>query len=245
MFGHEGVGLLDDPNPTLRVREEDGAEARIEALAAALAETEPDRLVAIGPMTNLGALVGAGVSLPPLTIMGGKVADVLLPGMSADITEWNWHCDPVAVQRVFRTDPSEPPEAPATSGRSEPATVVPAEVTFTTRLRADDIDRLDRGDPLLRSLAVLCRQWLITQRDRFEIERPIVALHDPLTTAILTEPGLCTYRGTRIAVDDRAEVSEIAGPANVRVATAVDADAARDHIMDILLSGPLPGRPNR
>ena len=46
----------------------------------ALAESGAEGLLAIGPMTNLGALVRSGVELPPLTVMGGKIEDIEMPG---------------------------------------------------------------------------------------------------------------------------------------------------------------------
>lgn len=227
MFGHEGRGLLADPRPVLRIREEQGAAQRVAELGQAMAAAEPDVLVAIGPMTNVGALAAGGTELPPLAVMGGRFEDVVLPGMGEEITEWNWHCDPQSVQRVLAVDHRTPP------------LVIPAEVTFRTRLRSDDIDRLADGDALGRALAGLCREWLALQRERFGVEQPIVALHDPLTTAVLSEADLCRYRECRITVDDRAATTEASDPRGpvgtaVRVATAVDAEAARRHIMDVL-----------
>ncbi|MGB5759047.1 MAG: nucleoside hydrolase [Acidimicrobiales bacterium] len=225
MFGHEGRGLVDHPDPTLRVREEQGADDRIAVLADALADTGPDMVLAIGPMTNLGALAASGVALPPLTVMGGKFEEVMLPGMVADVVEWNWHCDPLAVQHVLAAQ------------HPLDVTIVPAEVTFRTGLEAADIDRLSQGDTLQRALAVLCRHWLTTQAEQFAIEHPVIALHDPLTAAILVEPDLCTYRPRRIEVDDRGATTEVEGAPNIRAATGVDAEATRRLIMDTLTGG--------
>ncbi len=225
MFGHEGLGLLDDPNPTLRVRTESGGEHRIDELGRAMASAEPDVVVAIGPMTNIGALALADVTLPPLAIMGGKLKDVMLPGMVAEISEWNWHCDPLAVQAGL-------------DAASTPPLIVPAEVTFRTRLNNDDVDRLAEGNELNRALAVLCREWMKLQAEQFGRDTPTVALHDPLTVALLVEPDLCGYETRRITVDDRAVTTE--APADtagyeVRAAATVDAEAVRAHIMDVLL----------
>ncbi|MGI9596383.1 MAG: nucleoside hydrolase, partial [Acidimicrobiales bacterium] len=117
MFGHEGLGLFEDPRPTLRTREESGARRRIEQLAEAIGEAAPDIMVAIGPMTNIGALAGIAAELPPLTVMGGKLTDVMLPGMVEEISEWNWFCDPQAVRRTLAADHRVTP------------LVIPAEVT--------------------------------------------------------------------------------------------------------------------
>ena len=94
MFGHEGRGILEGREPQMQTREDGDAQARIDALASALETAKPDAVVAIGPLSNLGALVRAGVDLPPLAIMGGKLADVMLDGMVPGISEWNWYCGP-------------------------------------------------------------------------------------------------------------------------------------------------------
>jgi purine nucleosidase len=76
MFGHEGIGLLTDPSPRIETESDENPEARVAAIAEALAVSGADAIVSIGPMTNLGSLATAGVALPPVTIMGGKIADV-------------------------------------------------------------------------------------------------------------------------------------------------------------------------
>lgn len=225
MFGHEGRGLLTDPEPEprLRIRSEAGVESRVETLAAGLADAAPDVVLAIGPLTNVGALVRAGVTLPPLAIMGGKVENVLLEGMVEAIPEWNWFCDPLAVQLVIEAEHDVAP------------LLVPAEVTFQTRLADGDVELLAAGDPLTVSLASLCEGWLQAQRDLFDRDEPRVALHDPLTAAVLVEPDLCPLQPRSIAVGSRGETTIVDEAPNVSVAVDVDPRAARDHMMSILL----------
>ncbi len=224
MFGHEGKGLLDEPSPILRVAEEpggaSGARTRIDELAAAIDEAEPDVVVAIGPLTNLGALVQAGYDLPPLAIMGGKLTDEMLEGMVAEIPEWNWFCDPLAVQLVLGADHQEPP------------LVVPADVTFRTRLADGDVERLASGDELSDALATLSQHWLDLQRDTFGRTEPRVALHDPLTVAVLAEPTLCPIEPRAIVVDDRGASCHTDDGAPIRAAVDVDAAGLRSHLMD-------------
>lgn len=224
MFGHEGIGLFENPNPTLRVAEEADGEDRINALAVAIEDAAPDVLLAIGPLTNLGALVENGVTLPPLAIMGGKFEDVLLPGMSDSISEWNWFCDPVAVQLVLAAEHEHLP------------LVVPAEVTFRTLLDAGDPGLLAESDQLNQTLARLCDAWLDLQREAFERDKPVIALHDPLTAALLVEPSLCSTVAIRVAVDDRGATSRIEGPPNLTAAVDVDPGVVRDHLMETWLS---------
>ena len=222
LFGHEGEGLIEHPAPRLRTEVETAGPGRLEALGRALDAARPDLVLAIGPLTNLGALAEAGVALPPLAIMGGKLTDVMLEGMVAHIPEWNWWCDPVAVQRVLAA------QAP---GGVLPR-VVPAEVTFHTHLGPGDVERLAEGDALARALAVLCEVWLTAQAERLGAKHPRVALHDPLTAAVLVESGLCPFEPRRILVDDSGAARHEDGPPNVLAATHVDNAALRRHLLE-------------
>ena len=220
MFGHEGLGLFDDPAPRMLTTEEPDRDARVAAMQDAIQAARPDALVAIGPLSNLGALVDAGLRLPSLAIMGGKFEDVMLPGMVEGIFEWNWFCDPLAVQKVLAADHASAPR------------VLPAEVTFRTKLADGDVERLGQGDALARALSVLSREWLRAQAERLGSKRPSVALHDPLTAATLVRDDLCPFRSARIAVGDDAKTSEVADGTPVEVATDVDPRATREHLME-------------
>jgi purine nucleosidase len=223
LFGHEGKGILEAPAHSLRTEVETDGPARREALADALEAAAPDVVLAIGPLTNLGALAADGVTLPPLAIMGGKLEDVMLEGMSPHISEWNWWCDPVAVQHVLAAPHTTPPR------------VVPAEVTFRTELEDGDVARLAEGDELALSLAVLCDVWLTTQAEKLGARRPRVALHDPLTAAVLVEPGLCPFATRRIRVDEQGTASPAPDATEIVAATDVDTEALRGHLMETWL----------
>ena len=219
MFGHEGKGVVDVQAPQLRIEQESGGEARIEALAEALSEASADALLAIGPLTNLAALLRAGVELPPLAIMGGKLEDVMLAGMVPHISEWNWFSDPLAVQAVLSARHQVRPR------------VVPAEVTSRTRLDPGDVELLAAGDPLAQALATLCLHWLTAQKELLGSKRPGIALHDPLTAATLVEVDLCPFEERRIQVDGAGATQRESGPPNVAVAVDVDVREVRDHLM--------------
>jgi len=223
MLGHEGAGILEAPAPRMKTERDPGGEARVDALAEALTAARPEVLLAIGPLTNLGALAAARVPLPPLAIMGGKFEDVMLEGMSPGIFEWNWFCDPAAVQAVLAAPHATLPR------------VVPAEVTFRTELAAGDVERLAGGDALARALATLCEEWLRALRERLRAPRPRVMLHDPLTAAVLVEPGLCPFEPRRVRVDDAGASIPEPGAPNLEVAVDVDAAALCDHLMQTWL----------
>ena len=217
MFGHEGQGILESPAPRIRTDPEDDREERTERLAGALEAAGADALVAIGPLSNLAALVEKGLTLPPLAIMGGKLSDVMVRGMIEGVPEWNWFTDPLAAQVVIGAEHATLPR------------VVPAEVTFRTALA--------EGDPLSRQLAVLCRRWLEFLSPHTGHESPKVVLHDPLTAAILAEDGLCPFEAKRIEIDDRAASTVVTGAPNVLAATDVDVPGLRDHLMKTWLPG--------
>lgn len=224
MFGHEGKGIVEGAAPTLRVEQEPDAESRIDGLAQALNRAAPDALLAIGPLSNLGGLARANVSLPPLAIMGGKLSDVMLDGMVPRISEWNWFCDPDAVRAVLAANHETLPR------------VVPAEVTFRTKLNEADIDRFDHGDGLAQMCGTLSRVWLEAQVELLGSKKPLVRLHDPLTAAILVEPSLCDFESRAVRADDSGAGHPADGTHNVDAAVDVDAEAAREHLMSVWLS---------
>ena len=219
MFGHEGEGLIVDAEPKRKIEEEPDAGAKLDRLAAALEIARPDVILAIGPLTNLAALLNAGVSLPHLAIMGGKLQDVMLPGMLPNIAEWNWFCDPVSVQVVLDAKHATLPR------------IIPAEVTFATQLDDGDVSLLSEGDALAQMLSKLSTVWLDVLRTRMGAESPRIALHDPLTAATLVEPGLCHFEERRIEVDGVGASRPARGPDNIEAAIDVDNAALRDHLM--------------
>ena len=223
MFGHEGRGLLADVKPRLRTLRDPDPEARVRELGAGIAAARPDVLVAIGPLTNLGALLEAGVSLPPLSIMGAKVAPGEIAGAPEGIEEWNWFSDPRAAQAVLA------------AGHAEIPRVVPAEVTFRTALAPGDVERLAQGDPLARALARLCEEWLAFLGESLAAPHPRVALHDPLTVATLVEDSLCPFSSQRLRVDEKGAADSESGAPNARIATDVNVEALRVHLMETWL----------
>lgn len=223
MFGHEGRGVIPDAAPRMVTDSDPEAERRIEVLAQTIAATRPDALLAIGPMTNLGALSRAGHLLPPITAMGGKLTDVLLPGMIPQIPEWNWWCDPSAVVSALSDPQRMPPR------------IVPAEVTFRTSLGGDDRARLAQGDALARQLARLCDHWLEAQRDRFGAKEPGVKLHDPLAAVTLAEPGVVSFESRRIRVNEDGGARPDPQGISIDVAGAVDNAALCEHLMEVWL----------
>jgi purine nucleosidase len=224
MLGHEGRGLLPDPAPRRRVESDPDAEKRIAALATALEAARPDALAAIGPLTNVGALLRAGASLPRLTIMGGKTTSDAIPGTVSEIEEWNWLCDPTAVQVLL----DGPPQA---AGLPR---IVPAEVTHRTELPEIELQRLAEGDALCRALLELSGIWLETQA-RLGFPDPSVKLHDPLSIATLLEATLCPMEPARLCISEEGKTSRLSGEPNTEVARDVDPARLVQLLMETLL----------
>ena len=226
MFGHEGAGLLEDASPRIRTEFDPDAAQRVDALARAVEGARADALVAIGPLTNVAALLRAGVQLPRLSIMGGKTAPFEIEGVTPTIDEWNWHCDPDAAVTLLA---QEPP-------RIGLPRVFPAEITFRTPISSADHAALAGGDPLCRSLASMGEIWL-EKLEEIGNPSPQILLHDPLTVASVPAPDICPMEPIRLEADGDAGWARRPGPANIEVATDVDSQRIRDLVMETLLGG--------
>jgi purine nucleosidase len=225
MVGHEGKGLLKDANARIRTESDPDPEGTTTALGQAIEAARADALVAIGPLTNIGALIRAGVALPRLAIMGGQTREFTVQGRKPLIDEWNWFCDPVAVTELLE-QPAPQVGLPL---------LVPAEITFRTEFIPGDIEALDEGDALAQALAELSRVWLVAQREELKQPVPKVHLHDPLTVAVLTTPELCPTEPMRLTISDEGKTTRCEGPPNVEAAIDVDVDGARLGIINTLL----------
>ncbi len=224
MFGHEGAGLLEDASPRLRTESDLDAGRSVDALAEAIQAARADALVAIGPLTNVAALIRAGVSLPRLSIMGGQTARVETKGVTPTIDEWNWHCDPDAAVTLLT-------QQPPSVGLPR---VFPAEITFRTPISSADQAALAGGDSLCRSLASMSDIWLEKLKE-IGNPSPQILLHDPLTVASLPVPDLCPMEPIRLEKDGDSGYARRPGPANIEVATDVDAGRIRGLVMETLL----------
>ncbi len=128
-------------------------------------------------------------------------------------------------------------------------TLITADVTLQTWLRSQDLERLDRAGPLARELARQIRFWEPRQRKictgmggKLEDDN-VSFLHDPLTLLALIDDTALHFESLRILPTIEAgvlrthEVEPASGiGAEMRVATRVDAPAARDRFLERLLS---------
>jgi purine nucleosidase len=224
------------PGPAAPVSDEPAAERIVRAAR----ETPGLELIAIGPLTNLAHALALDPGLPErvarLHVMGGHIRRAAIgervcePGI-----DYNLCSDPEASVMVL--------------GAGFETRLVTADVTLQVWLREADLARLALASrPVTRALPRLVRLWTPVQERIFveqlggTLARDNVAfLHDPLTVLALVDESALRFERLRIVPTVEAgvlrthEVGAAAGlGAAMQVATAVDAAAARDAMLERL-----------
>jgi pyrimidine-specific ribonucleoside hydrolase len=175
-------------------------------LPDAFAAAVPEALLAIGPLTNVAALIGR-VRLPPVTLMGGLFDPVRHWGATKEI-EHNFGRDPQAAATVL--------------GSVEPL-VVPLDVTVSMCLDGETLPRLLAAAPILEAPV---EAFLASQRDvGVLVEDRTVCLHDPLALLAIVDPGLMRVEDRSVRVEPDGRLVAAAGGAPCRV--VLDADVPR------------------
>jgi inosine-uridine nucleoside N-ribohydrolase len=160
-------------------------------------------LVAIGPLTNVAALlqrhVGIGKKVKRIVLMGGSFARGYEPS-SAPAAEYNIAADPAAARGVFSS--------------GVPILMVPLDVTAMLQLDAAGRHSVFMHlSPLTNALTLLYHLW--------NQETP--TLFDPMAVAMVTEPSLCETQELAVEVDAQGYTRVVAGRSpNARVALHTD-----------------------
>lgn len=181
-------------------------------------------LLATASLTNIASWFAedpsAARSLRRLVVMGGAFGDP--PGNITGSAEYNFHLDPVAAARVMAS--------------GAPITLVPLDVTSKVLIRPDDLERLS-DSPRAHFVRRLLEASIRINGGRTGLDGCMV--HDALAAAVAVDPSLveCVTGHVEVTVGrDKDGHSRLVpspdGP--VRVALAVDAELARNQIMESL-----------
>jgi inosine-uridine nucleoside N-ribohydrolase len=183
-----------------------------------VAESEPDALLAIGPLENVARLLAAGVLPPRVGVMGGVLEPVRHRGALWEV-EYNFGKEPAATRAVI--------------GHAGGLLLCPLDVTV--RMRASDAHLRDLvdGAPVL---GPMFDQWLGHQgaADIPDAESG-VRLHDPLALLALLGEPVVAIEPRALVVDSHGRVSEDDGREHVvDVVTDVDVVRAMDRIVELV-----------
>ena len=183
-----------------------------------VAESEPDALLAIGPLENAARLLAARVLPPRVGVMGGVLEPVRHRGALWEV-EYNFGKEPAATRAVI--------------GNAGGLLLCPLDVTV--RMRASDAHLRDLvdGAPVL---GPMFDQWLAHQgaADIPDAESGI-RLHDPLALLALLGEPVVAIEPRAVVVDSNGRVSEDDGREHVvDVVTDVDVVRAMDRIVELV-----------
>lgn len=139
-------------------------------------------LVAIGPLTNVAALLGSdptvGTKIRRIVMMGGSIARGYDHHVRPD-PEYNIVSDVPAARVVFSS--------------GVPIVMAPLDVTAMLALDAQQRRRVfERHAPLNQALAALYRLW----------GHPVPVLYDPMAVSLLINLHLCRFRPLAVSVDE-------------------------------------------
>jgi purine nucleosidase len=167
-------------------------------------------VIAIGPLTNLAALLDKDPSafhqLKRIVAMGGQLQPVDMGGWGTGATtspEYNIVGDIAAAQKVFNS--------------GVPIYLIPLDSTMSLKL--DEVKRdaiLSKGTPLSDSLAILYAMWN-------GVGTPV--LYDVMALAYVVEPTLCPMQPLHISVDDTGVTHADSGTPNAFVCLHSDPEA--------------------
>ena len=199
----------------------------------------PVTLVAIGPLTNVALFYASypeqAARLDRLVVLGGSVG----AGNVTPAAEFNVWTDPEAAYRVL-TEPGLP--------RAVRTVLIGLEVTASTAVGADRIDRLRAGGPVGARAAEMLDHYLGYYRRA--LGRQAVVVHDAVAVAEAVRPGLIGTEPGAIAVDctdgpsrGSTVIDLRAGDQTVEVGTAADGVAVIDMIVQRIADYRTPSIP--
>jgi purine nucleosidase len=211
--GWEGEGLLSPDEEVLSLDPRDGVSLILDELAAA---PEPLTLVAIGPLTNIAAVIQqAGRLLDrirEIICMAGTIV--------AGEEEWNVICDARAAGIVFQSG------LPVTLGTRYIVNQPKLGPAHRARLAAS-------RDPAVQTLVVLLDHFLgIKQRDR-------TPMYDPVTLSMAYSDRFIQAEPMDLRVEAGSDnvvlTPDAGGETRLNISVGVRPEAFVDHLVDLLL----------
>jgi inosine-uridine nucleoside N-ribohydrolase len=179
---------------------------------------EPVTVLALGPLTNVGAALDAtpalGENIEMIYVMGGAVdVNGSMVSKKNTVAEWNMYCDPHAARLVFE------------SGAR--ITLVPLDATNTTPVTPEFVAQLDaeKKTPEAKFVATLLAN------NAESIASGSYYFWDPLAAVVMSDPSLVTLTPRDVTVidspgaPDDGRTKPVANGSQILVATAPDSDA--------------------
>ena len=207
----EGLGLPEGGAPA--------AQDAVELFTSTIQDSpEPVTVLALGPLTNVGAALEATPALAEkiemIYVMGGAV-DVEGSGVTEEntVAEWNIYCDPHAARLVVES--------------GAPVTLVPLDATNEVPVTPEFVDRLDaeKATPEAEFVAALLAN------NAESIASGSYYFWDPLAAVVMSVPSLVTLTPRDVTVvdipgaPDDGRTKPVANGSEILVATAPDAEA--------------------
>jgi inosine-uridine nucleoside N-ribohydrolase len=184
-----------------------------------VAASQPEALLAIGPLVNVARLAAPGALPPRVGVMGGVLRPVHHRGAVREV-EHNFGREPAAAQAVI--------------GHAPGVLLCPLDVTVRMRSSAADLHDLVHAAPVL---GPVLEEWREKQRaGGVGDDEDAVRLHDPLALlALVGEPVVAVERRA-LTVDERGAVraAESGRGRAVDVVTDVDAVRAMERIVELV-----------
>lgn len=219
VHGQDGLGDVGYPDPHLKAEEEHAINALIRI---ARTESEPIRLITLGPLTNIALALRKApditAKIAHITLMGGAQL-----GYAAytEVAEFNIYSDPEAADIVFKS--------------GIPITMVPLEVCLKgdgspqadTLLSEEEIRNLRAIGTRRAEFAIDCNKTLIDFCTRLNGTRSLL-LPDPTAITVALKPQAVLKQYTaNVTVDLAGELTYGQTVVNVRGGTALDNQVIR------------------
>jgi inosine-uridine nucleoside N-ribohydrolase len=182
-------------------------------------------LLALGPLTNIGAAIGRDPTtfrkLKRVVLMGGAVYRGYGPPGTPPAPEYNIASDPVSAQKLVRS--------------GVPLFFLPLDSTL---LEFDDAKRAQLASistPMTDSLQILIAEWVRGQK------RNTPTLFDAVAAAYALNPASCTMTPLHLEIDDKGVTIAKSGNPNANACLIENPDAFFSLLMPRLLQQKLVG----